>query len=148
MAFRFPLDPLLRLRRRNEREKQRAVAALEARRAELEATIRRRQADLHSGKATLREALVGRVDVRALRLQAQSAMSVRRQADALVLQLAGVHRSLEKARAELIAAAKDRRALELLREKREAQWREDERRAEQRLLDDLAHTQNPETPTP
>ena len=54
------------------------------------------------------------------------------------LELAGLHRRLEAARSELTEAARDRRAIELLRERRLFEWRRRIDRAEDAVIDDLA----------
>jgi flagellar export protein FliJ len=136
--FRFPLDPVLRMRRHAERERQRAVAAIEGERAALEAALRRLQEGAAGGRDELRDGLVGDVDVALLRQHAASAMRSARQARRIVLQMAGVHRRLEEARRALVEAMRRRRAIELLRERRLETWRTEARRRDAAALDDLA----------
>ena len=78
-----------------EREKQRAVASLEARRLSIEERIRRQQADLAQGRDAIRRSIVGRVHVPSVRAHAGAVMAVVRRADELVLQLAAVQRELD-----------------------------------------------------
>ena len=73
-----------------------------------------------------------------LRLAANASLHVVRKAQQIVLQLAGVHRRLDLARAQLIEAAKRRRAMELLRDRRFAQFKAAENKAETAALDELA----------
>jgi flagellar protein FliJ len=138
LRFRFPLDGLLHVRRLSEQREQRAVAALERERWEIERGLRTQQQALASGREAMRAALTGTLDAQALRLHAASSIQQMRQAQRLVLEMAGVHRRLEAARALLIEASRARRALELLREKRLAEWRAGVDRAENNALDELA----------
>jgi flagellar export protein FliJ len=61
-----------------------------------------------------------------------------RQGQRLALELAGVHKRLELARQSLVEAARERRAIELLRERRFAQWMAALDKAEADMLDELA----------
>ncbi len=136
--FVFRLQPLLRARRLAEQTQQRRVGELEQQRIGLEDTLRRRQQALADSKVALRDRLMGTLQLHDLRVHANAALQVMRQGQRLVLQLAGVHKRLEEARADLLAATQRRRALELLRDQRLEQWRADQNRAEAATLDDLA----------
>ncbi len=135
--FVFRLQPLLRARRLAEQAQQRRVGEFEQQRIGLEDTLRRQQQVLVDGKVALRDRLTGTLQVHDLRVHANAALQVMHQAQRLVLQLAGVHKRLEEARADLLAATQRRRALQLLRDQRLEQWRADQNRAEAARLDDL-----------
>jgi len=136
--FRFKLEPLLTARKQDERSAQLAVATLERQRMALEDTLRRHQQNVTVGKQELRDRLVGELDMPVMRDHAVSTVQILRLADRIVLQLAGAYRQIEQARAILIEATKRRRAVELLRERRFAQWRRGLQRAEDAALDELA----------
>lgn len=136
--FRFKLEPLLTARKQEERSAQLAVAALERQRMALEDTLRRHQQNISVGKQELRDRLVGDLDMPIMRDHAVSTVQLLRLADRTVLQLAGVYRQTEQARAVLIEATKRRRAVELLRERRLKQWKQNLQRAEDAALDELA----------
>jgi flagellar export protein FliJ len=136
--FVFRLDPLLKARRRAEEDAQRAVAQLQRQRMALEDTLRRYQQRITHGKEALRGALAGSIDMRALRLEAGASLHLIRKAQQVVLQLAGLGKRQESARATLIEARKRRRALELLRERRFEQWKTRLAKAETAQLDELA----------
>ena len=138
MRFRFRLEPVLRLREREESARMRDVAELERQRAALEALIRRCQERIRGSKDAVRQGLAGPLDLSALRGEAAGTMGAMRDAQALVLDLASVHRKLETARAALREAARARRAVELLRERRLESWRREEAKSEQRGLDEIA----------
>ena len=135
--FRFRLQTLLRQREIAEQTHRRAVADLERQRLELEGRIRRHQEAISSGKQDLRDQLVGRLDGSQLRGQAAMAMRAMRDAQQLVLELAGLHRRIETAREGLREASARRRALELLRDRQYARWQEQITRREDAMIDDL-----------
>ena len=136
--FNFTLDPLLRARTQAEQARQIAVAELECRRMALEDRLREHQRGIAAGKAELGERLVGRLDVHELRLQGNAALALVRHAQRTVVELAGVHRRLEAARAELVEATRERRSIELLRERALERWRAEQERVETAALDELA----------
>lgn len=136
--FKFPLEPLLKARRMTEQQKQRAVATIEQERLRLEENLRHQQAVIAEGKRSLKASMVGQLDVQQLRMHAASSLHVMRKAQRVVLELAGVHRRLEAARSELIEAARNRRAVELLRERRFEQWKAALDKAEVNAMDELA----------
>lgn len=121
-----------------EQVKQRAVADIERERLALEDKLRRQQDTIALARDSLRESLIGTLDAHNLRLHAASSIQQMRQAQRLALELAGVHRRLEAARAALIEASRARRAIELLRERRFEQWKAALDKAENNALDELA----------
>jgi len=136
--FTFQLDPVLKARRAAEQEKQLVVAKLERERQEIEAAIRRRQHMIAESKHELRSSLVGQVNTLHLRGTAASSMRIMGQANKLILDLAAVHKRLDAARLELIEASKQRRAVEMLRERRLAEWKRNQDKKEEAFLDDLS----------
>jgi flagellar FliJ protein len=121
--FRFRLDPLLRVRRQAERAKQIAVADLHRQRSALEAALRRRQELIESAREAHVGRLTGRLDVTALRGTAAETLRHLRDASRLAVELAGVQRRLEAAQSALRDAARDRRAVELVRQRRFEEWK-------------------------
>jgi flagellar FliJ protein len=136
--FRFTLEPLLKVRRHAEQAHQRAVSQLEVQRMQIEEQLRRQQAGISDGRESLRSGLTGRVDVHSLRLHAGASMQLMRTAQRLVLELAGVHKRLEAARAGLIEATKQRRAMELLRDRQLTRFKAAGERRETAALDEMA----------
>ena len=136
--FRFPLDPVLRMRERAEQARLADVASAEAERQRLEAAIRREQALLVQGQQRQRDRLQGRVDMRDLRSDARATLGAMRRASRLAVELAGTYRRCEEARRQLMLASRDRRAVERLREQLEAAWRREQDRRESNRLDDIA----------
>lgn len=136
--FRFELEPLLKARRMVEQSHQRAVAALEHERMKFEDLLRQLQQQISSEKSGLQMELTGVIDAHQLRLGAAATMQTMRKAQRIVLELAGVHRRLETARAQLIEATRHRRAVELLREKRLEEWKSRLDKQETDAIDELA----------
>jgi flagellar FliJ protein len=135
--FRFELQAVLDLRERVERDRQIVVAELEAQRVTLEDVIRQCQESLVQERATLRAMLEGS-DLRAARQQYAVAGRLTTRAQRAVLELAGVHKRLEAARAALLEASRQRKAVELLRERRYEEWKHARDKAEAAALDELA----------
>lgn len=138
--FRFNLDPLLRMRHRAEREKQAALAAAQQERLTLEDAVREMQARIVGERDELRAVLAGgrAVDLGAAKLQASASLNAVARTQQLALKLAGAHRRVEHARQELLEAARQRRAVELLREKRFEAWKSEQAQRENSAIDELA----------
>jgi flagellar export protein FliJ len=78
------------------------------------------------------------VAIQDVRLQAGASLHLATRARLAALELAGVYQRLERAREELLKAARARRAVELLRERRHEEWKQEASRAEGRFVDEVA----------
>lgn len=143
--FVFELEALLRQRLHAEREQMGRVAVVERERIELENQIRGCQASIVREKNELVSLLTAERDVggvtlglAGVRAQANASLSLITQAQRAVIRLRGVHRRLDAARLELLERTTERRAIEVLREKRYEDWLADQRRREQAELDEIA----------
>ena len=144
--FQFNLQVVMKQRLAVERQKQLAVALIEQQRLSLEDEIRGYNNSLQREKSDLREALTrervadyGRgVDLRGVRMQASAALHLVGKAQQAVLRLAAVHKRLDAARVELLAATKARKGVETLRDRRYEAWALAEKQAEAGVLDELA----------
>ncbi|HMN42371.1 MAG TPA: flagellar FliJ family protein [Phycisphaerales bacterium] len=140
--FTFRLQPVLDQRERIEQAKQLVVAELERRRLGIEDRLRFLQREMDQAKRDLRTRLgggnAGPVVVPEVRMQAGASLHMSAQARLAALELAGVYRRLERARQDLLKAATDRRAVELLKEKRREEWRVEQNRAETKAVDEAA----------
>ncbi len=136
--FRFALQAVLNARLRAEELQQCRVAELEASRRKLEDGLRARQARIGESRAQLRGRLMGAIDPSMLRGQANASLAGMRDAQRVVLELAGIHRQLQSVMEELRAASRDRRAVEILKERRFEDWRREQDRREQADLDEIA----------
>jgi flagellar FliJ protein len=137
--FRFELEALLAMRLREERLCMTEFAAIERQRYDLEENLRSKQREIGQVKQTLREGLVGSVNVGLIRQHAAATIAVDRLARQTVLELAGLSRKADAARQRLVAASQRRRAVEILRERRFEEWKRDADRKETAFLDDLSN---------
>lgn len=135
-VFRFKLQPVLDHREMIEQQKQKAVAILEVDRVRLEGLIRDCQQGLVDESAALRECL-GNSNIRGVRQQAAASMRLTITAQRAALELAGVFKRIEAARADLLAATKRRKVVELLKERRREEWLHDQTRRELAAADEL-----------
>ncbi len=145
--FRFPLEAVLKYREHVERQKMLGVARLEVERRAGERVISEYQRQIREGKEDLRRVLSpaegggasreGGVDTKGARLQAAASLHLQLKAQRAAVSLAGVLKRLGDARAELSAAAVERRAMEKLRENRMESWRLEEGRREGNMLDEI-----------
>ncbi len=128
------------MRLRAEREKQTALAVVQAERLALEDAVREMQSRIVAERAELRSVLAGggAVDLAAARLQASASLNAVARTQQLALKLAGAHKRVEHARQELLEAARQRRAVELLRERRYEAWKTEMAQRENAALDELA----------
>lgn len=138
--FVFRLATLLRARQAVERQRQVTVAALERERMSLKDELRAIQRAIMMEKQELRDQLSAgptSLDLRGVRFQAGASLRLATRAQQVVLRLAGAHKRLADARAQLLEAAKARKAVELLREKQFEEFTTEQKRREFASLDDL-----------
>jgi flagellar FliJ protein len=136
--FRFALQRVLDRRLDEEEVKRRALALIERKRRELEDALRARQGEISAGRNAWRAELVGSIDPASLRHHAAAGVGLFRKAQRTVLEIASLDKGIAKARAEAVEAARARRTLEILRERRLAAFNELESRREQTALDEIA----------
>jgi flagellar export protein FliJ len=136
--FHFPLQPLLKIRRQAEQAAQRALGEQQRELVRLEDMLRTQQHRLTESSHALRGKLVGTLNVSELRLHAASALAGSRDADRIVLEMAGAHRNVDTARQKLLESRQKRMAIERLRERRLDAWQARLDKAENDLLDEIA----------
>lgn len=141
--FVFGLQAALDQREREERDRQLVVAQLQREATALEERIRALQGEIVREKEELRRALVAerggtRVDLGAARRQGAASLAKIRQAQQGAIELAGVLRRLDSARLDLLEAARRRKAVELLRDRRYDEWKRDQMRREAAEVDEIA----------
>jgi flagellar export protein FliJ len=144
--FEFELEPVLEMRKRLERQKQLAVAELQAQRLALEERIRAAQQSLADGRRYVRELLTpggmagtgdGMAAVARVRLSAHMALHTTVHVQRLAIELSGVVQRQNAARAELLRAAVARKAVEALRARRWAAWLAEQKRLETAAIDEI-----------
>ncbi|MCX5661140.1 MAG: flagellar export protein FliJ [Planctomycetota bacterium] len=136
--FRFKLDAVLSHRRILEEQAQRDLSEVLLQRVRLLDALRGQQQTIQESKHSLGEGLRGRVDLDSIGRFAVYAGQVRIRAQQLVQELAGVEKQIEARRQQLLAATKARKALELLRDRQLAQWRQAADQREAAALDEFA----------
>jgi flagellar FliJ protein len=141
-AFVFRLARILRHRRRIE-----DARALAVRRAiERHETARARQATLEVAAERARAALTGDCAIglsgASLRARADGVRDLHGRARAAAILTTAEASRAEERRAELVEAARERRALERLEEIQRAAWQAELTRADQRTTDDIATTRH------
>lgn len=142
--FHFRLQPVLELRERTEQQHQRRVAEIDTERLAHEQTLRGIQAELAQARESLRSRLKSPsadADVSegfaGVRLQANAALHCSLRAQRAAIELAGTLRRLDAARAELMKASADRKAVQMLKDKRRAEHAAADRKREASDLDEL-----------
>lgn len=135
--FVFTLNAVLRQRSLIEQDRQRALAAIERERLRLEAAIQHAALHAEDERTEARVCLM-RGDIASAAAQNAAVARILRQRMALQVELVALEPKLHAARAALLAAAKDRKSMELLRDQRLAEWRETQARTEQAALDEVA----------
>lgn len=135
--FRFNLQTVLEQRERAERSNQLLVAEIERERIGVEQRLRLIQSQIAVSRDDLRRTLGGEVLVADVRMQAGATLNLEVRARQAALELAGVLRRLEAARAELLKAATGRKAVASLKDKRLAEWKLDLARRESNELDEM-----------
>lgn len=135
--FTFKLEPVLKQRRRNEDQRQRDLAKLLRRRMILEGQIRQMQQTITESKRQLGGALCGKVALDRVGQFARYSGQVTQRAHAIVGELAKLENQIQTARAVLLEATRKRKALELLRNRQLARWKQQQQRREDARLDEL-----------
>jgi flagellar export protein FliJ len=137
--FVFKLEAVLEQRRGVERQRQLALGQIEATRIEVEGRVQAVRMRLEERRSDLRERLSGggAVEVSAVRLQSSAALFGMVELRRLAIELAGVLKRVEAARAELLRATIARKAIEHLRTTAYEQWKREAARKEAAELDDL-----------
>ncbi|MBX3355949.1 MAG: flagellar FliJ family protein [Phycisphaeraceae bacterium] len=133
-----PFESVLRVRRHTELRVAVALAEQERMKLAAEEAIRAAGARIEAAQEELRDALEGRLDSATLRLTAHAALIEERHRRRATQALFSMAPALQHARAVLAAASADRRAVELLRERRQREEVARRERSEQASLDEIA----------
>ncbi len=142
--FVFELEAVLRARKATERTRMLELAAVERERLDVESRLRELQRRISEEKGELKGQLTGdgtgagHLDLRGVRFQAGSALRLMATAQRTVLELAGVHARVERARRALLEAATARKAAEMLRTRRLEAWFAAQKRLDESAMDELA----------
>lgn len=135
-SFQCQYKAVLKQREVIEQGKQRALAKLMHHRNAMVGRLREMQETISSSKQQAADGLVGTVDLAAIAGIARYSASCALQGNTLVRELAQLENLVEQARNELIEASKNRKALELLRDRQRQAWELEQRRMEASRLDE------------
>ncbi len=136
--FDFPLEAVLRQRKLVEEQKQRSLAAVQAEMGALEAELRSMDATVLESLADLRDnRLVGKLDLSFLAAHRRYSLAMQRRALGLAERMAATKLRLDDARRALGEAARDRKMMEKLRERRKEAWASELARNETAQLDEV-----------
>lgn len=137
--FKFNLQTVLRQRELIEQERQRALAHVQRVYNDMEAELRRMDEVARGATQDLRDNhLIGSISVEYLAAHRRFSLGMQRKAVAHAARMAEVKKQVDAARAALIEAAKDRKAMEKLRDRRLEDWTEDQNRREAAATDEVA----------
>jgi flagellar export protein FliJ len=144
--FVFQLDPALRARAAAEKQAMASLASVERERLTLEDSLRTIQHTIDDLRASQRRSLGLESDLegsqganmRGAALEAAMVSKLQLRAQQLVVQLAGVHARVGRARELLRKAAADRKSVEQMRELRLEEWKHVQNRIESARLDDIS----------
>ncbi len=137
-SFRFKLEAVLKQREIIEEQKQRELAMAMRQRMMFMDQLKREQEIISQSKRQLSESLVGRVNLEAVSGFARFSGQTTIRAQQIVAKLAAMEPVIEKARQALMAAVRDRKALDLLKEKHKRAWQLRQDRLEAAVLDEMA----------
>ncbi|HEX7010487.1 MAG TPA: flagellar FliJ family protein, partial [Phycisphaeraceae bacterium] len=127
-AFHFQYQSVLEYRRLVEDQRQRELAKHLRVRMILHDQLRAMQQTIRDSKQQLGEALVGRVDLDRIAGFARYSGQAAQRAQQIVARLAQLEKLIETARQHLLEATKQRKALELLRDKHHQRWLQEQQR--------------------
>lgn len=133
--FNFALQPVLDYRKRIEDQKQQTLAVRQRAWDEARRELDRLNDDFRSNSRELRDRHRG-FDVEELRLRYAHLQFLDRTIDAQIKVLAERQVALDRARKDLIAASKNRKVVDKLKERRRSAYTAEELRVEQIELDD------------
>ena len=137
--FVFKLEGVLRQRKHVEEQRQRELAVIRGEMAQLEAELNALNAQVTAASADVRDnRLIGKLDMSFLAAHRRFLLAMQRRGLTMMQKMALVQRQIEEAQANLAEAAKQRKAIEKLREKQHQRWVEESNRKEQALMDEIS----------
>jgi flagellar FliJ protein len=137
--FVFQLEGVLRYRHDIERQRQRDVAVIQGEMAALQNELQRLTHEVQTSNQETRDHhLLGRLDMAYIAAHRRYLASAQRQVMSITQTMAALQVRLEEARKRLLAAARDHKAIEKLKEKHWQAWNTEMHRRENIALDEVA----------
>lgn len=137
-AFQFRFETLLAHRRREEERCQRELATEMRKQMVMRGQLASMQTDIDGARRDLGGALLGAVDLTAVRGFTRFTAETTIRGRQLVERLAQLEHLIAYARKQLMEAVRQRKALDTLRERDREVWQLAQRQAEQARLDEQA----------
>ena len=136
--FVFNLDGVFRLRKQAERERQRVLAEKLSMVKRLTDELRAMDAEVQRAVADVRDnRLTGPLDLGFLASHRRFSLAMQRRAVDQARRIVAAQQLVDVARSELAEAAKQRKVIEKLREKRYELWKAEQNRKEMIELDEV-----------
>ena len=137
--FVFKLEGVLRQRKHIEEQRQRELALIRREMAQLESELSELNAQVSSASNDVRDnRLIGKLDMSFLAAHRRFLLAMQRRGLTMMQKMALVQRQVDEAQANLAEAAKQRKAIEKLREKQHQRWQEELNRKELALMDEIS----------
>lgn len=136
--FIFNLEAVLAQRKHVEQQRQRELAIVQAQMTALQNELKAMNDSMKTAADELRaHHLTGELDLSFLAAHRRFTIAMQRKAVTLAQRIALVQRQVDEARAVLSEAAKQRKAIEKLREKQFERWRSERSRKELAEMDEI-----------
>ena len=136
--FHFPLEALLTHRLHVEKEKQRKLAEVQGEIQQLTGQIHDTHARISAeNRALTSTQLTGTLDMQYIAFEKRYVGNLHVRIILAMQKLAALEGKLAAARAELLAAARDRRVIEKLKEKQHSRWKQAQDKKEAALMDEI-----------
>jgi flagellar FliJ protein len=139
--FRFRLETLLQMRRRREEEIKLRLAAKNSHIIKAQEELGGLHAEMERAQKADRESRTKALQALALRQAVVYRHRLKADIAAKNGQIDGLRNEAEEIRRALVVAKQKTRAVELLREKRQAQWRKEYNANDQKFTDDISQQQ-------
>lgn len=136
-GFRFKLQPLLDARVRAEDRCKKELAELNHRKQSMLGELRSIQDTIRQSRQELRDTLIGPLSMGRVGSFASFSMEQRMRAQGMVVSMSGLENEIKQAGLRLAEAMKQRKALELLRDRQRQAWLEVQDRRQTAELDEL-----------
>ena len=137
--FKFNLQTVLEQREREERLCQKSLGEAAVRKQQAEDELVAVEREITTNNESMRDNhLVGKLDVNVLTSHRRYLIAMRQQVIGLAQRIAAARLEVEQARRKLNEAAKNRKAIEVLRDRQKQRWLADQERKERAIADDAA----------
>ena len=137
--FTFNLQAVLEEREREEQLCQKSLGEAAARKQGAEEELAAVERQLTVNNEQMRDHhLVGKLDVNVLTSHRRYLIAMRQQVIQIAQRIAAARLEVEQARRKLNEAAKNRKAIEVLRDKQKQRWQAEQERKDRAIADDAA----------